>query len=101
MPALTTTDLKAHAIVLIDEDDAVLTRVLAAATSHVERLLGYRLDNTEVLPGGAPADLQLAVLQLAAHWLENREATLVGVAAQPIPFGIDDIIREHRNYTYG
>lgn len=82
-------------------DDALLTRLLAAATRHVERQLGYRLDDMTALPDGAPEDLELAVYQLAADWYENREATLVGVTAQPLPFGVREILAEYRNYTFG
>lgn len=79
---LTVTDLKAHCNVTSDDDDAVLTRLLAAASAHVERLLGFKLTDTTALPDGPPADLELAVLMLAADWFENREASLVGVSAQ-------------------
>lgn len=81
-------------------DDALLTRLLTAATGHIERLLGYALDDTTALPDGAPADLELAVYMTAAHWYENREATLVGVTAQALPMGVDDIIANHRTYTF-
>lgn len=82
-------------------DDALLGRLLTAATRQVERQLGYKLDDATALPDGAPADLELAVYQLAADWYENREANLVGVTAQPLPFGVRDIIAEYRNYTFG
>lgn len=99
--ALVVSDLKAHANVIGTADDAVLTRYLAAATSHVGRLLGFAITDAERFPDGTPADLELAVLQLAADWYENREASLVGVAAQPIPFGVQQIVNEYRNYTFG
>lgn len=99
--ALVLADLKAHCNIVGDGDNAVLTRLLAAATAHIERLLGFKLDDEDELPDGAPADLELAVLQLAADWYENREASLVGVAAQPIPFGVREIVNEYRRYTFG
>lgn len=98
--ALTVADLREHSPNLPDTD-AYLTRLLAAATAHVERLLGFKLTDADELPDGAPADLEMAVLQLAADWAENREATLVGVAAQPIPFGVQEIVNEYRRYTFG
>lgn len=94
-------DLKAHCNVTGSDDDAVLTRLLAVASAHVERLLGFALDDEQRLPGGAPADLEHAVLMLAAHWYENREASLVGVVAQLLPLGVQDMVREHRRYTFG
>ncbi len=93
--------LKEHCNVTGTTDDAVLTRLLAAAQKHVERLLGYALSDTVELPDGAPEDLQQAVFMLAADWYGNREATLVGVTAQPIPFGVASIVAEHRRYTFG
>jgi len=99
--ALDLAGLKAQTNVTGTEDEAVLTRLLAAAQGHVERQLGYLLTDTAKLPNGAPADLEHAVYMTAAHWYENREATLVGVTAQPLPFGVPEIIAEHREYTFG
>lgn len=83
------------------ETNEQLKRFVDAASAHVERLLGYKLTDAEQLPDGPPADLEMAVLQLAADWYENREASLVGVAAQAIPFGVREIVNEYRNYTFG
>ncbi|MCR5856573.1 head-tail connector protein [Mesorhizobium sp. J428] len=99
--ALDLAGMKAHCNVTGTTDDAVLTRLLAAAQKHVERLLGYALSDTVALPGGAPEDLEHAIYMLAADWYSNREATLVGVTAQPIPFGVASIVAEHRRYTFG
>jgi uncharacterized phage protein (predicted DNA packaging) len=98
--ALTLDDLKSHCNVTVSFDDAVLTRLLAAATAHVERLLGFKLDDEDELPAGAPADLELAILQLAAHWYENREAVTLGVNAAPLPMGVADVVNEYRKYTF-
>lgn len=98
--ALALADLKAHCNIAGLLDDAVLTRFLAAATKHVERLLGFAIDDATEFPDGTPADLELAILQLAADWYENREANLVGVTAQPVPFGVREIVAEYRNYTF-
>lgn len=99
--ALALADLKAHCNITGSGDDPVLSRFLAAAQAHVERLLGFKLNDAEELPEGAPADLELAVLQLAADWYENREASLVGVSAMAIPFGVHQIVNEYRRYTFG
>lgn len=99
--ALQLTDLKAHCNVTSNDDDAVLTRLLAAATTHIERLLGFKLADTVALPEGPPADLELAVLMLAADWFENREASITGTIIAAIPFGVAQIVAEHRNYTFG
>lgn len=99
--ALTVEALKAQLNIDGDDDNAILGRLLPAATKHVERVLGYALTDTDKLPNGAPEDLEHAVLMVAAHWYENREATLVGLTAQEIPFGAAQIIGEHREYTFG
>ncbi len=83
-------------------DDALLGRKLAAAQDHVERMLGFKI---EVTYGGAeqepvPPALIEAVAQLAAHWFENREASLVGVTATTIPFGVQQIVSEYREWSF-
>ena len=93
--------LKAHCNVTGTQDDAVLTRMLSASTAHLERILGFAIDDADEFPNGTPADLEEAVLMLAAHWFENREATLVGVSAQALPFGVRDVVGEYRRYTFG
>lgn len=83
-------------------DDALIARKIAAAQDHVERLLGFKI---ETAYGGEDAEeippaLVEAVLQLAAHWYENREATLIGVSGQELPFGVRAIIAEYRNFSF-
>lgn len=91
--ALTASNLRDH-LNGVPDLDAVLTRLLNAATSHVASMLG--VDND------APAEVvDQAILMLAAHWYENREASTVGVTAQSLPLGFDDLIANHRNYTFG
>lgn len=75
--------------------------LLDAATKHIERLLGFKIDDAEQFPEGTPADLERAILMLAADFYENREASLVGVTAQTVPFGVREIVDEYRNYTFG
>lgn len=99
--ALSLEDLKSHCNVTGHDDDPVLYRLMEAARRRVEGLLGYTLDDEDALPGGAPADLEHAVYMLAAHWYENREASLVGVSAQALPFGIREILADYRRYTFG
>jgi hypothetical protein len=99
--ALDLATLKTHCNVTIAVDDALLSRLLDAAKAKVEGDLGYALADTTQLPTGAPSDLEQAVLMTAAHWYENREATLVGVIAQTLPHGAEAIIANHRKYTFG
>jgi hypothetical protein len=83
-------------------DDAMLGRKIAAAQGYIERLLGFKIEETY---GGedqdeVPPALAEAVLQTAAHWYENREAILVGVSAQELPFGVLSIVNEYREYSF-
>lgn len=82
-----------------NDDDALLEGKIEAAQAHIERLLGYKLD-AEFPNDSTPADLKEAIRLLTAHWYENREASLVGVNAQEIPYGVRDIVREYRNWSF-
>lgn len=84
-------------------DDALMTRKISGAQDHIERLLGFKIEATY---GGAdqepvPPALVEAVCQLAAHWFENREASIVGVTAMVMPFGVEAIVNEYREYSFG
>jgi hypothetical protein len=97
--------LKAHLNMTDDDGDeldvAVLPQVLAAAKAHAERILGFKLDDETELPDGVPADLEQAVLMMAAHWYRQRGAVLIGIAGQEVPFGSAQILGEYRRYTFG
>lgn len=99
--ALSAADLRAHSNLTEDDDDALLGRFLNAAKARIEASLGYRLDDAEEFPTGTPDDLTLAVLMLAAHYYECREASLVNVTAQILPLGVTDVIADYRKYTFG
>lgn len=84
-------------------DDALLGRKIAAAQGHVERLLGFKIEDTYGGEGQEeiPPALAEAVCQLAAHWYEQREAAIAGVAMMAIPFGVEQIVNEYREWTFG
>lgn len=84
-------------------DDDLIGRKIDAAQDHVERLLGFKIASRY---GGSdqepiPPSLHEAVCLLAAHWYENREASLIGISAQDLPFGVSSIVNEYRDYSFG
>jgi hypothetical protein len=80
-------------------DDALIGRTIMAAQGLIERQLGYSISAT--YPDAVPPPLHQAVCLLACHWYENREATLIGVTGQGLPLGVDEIVREYREYSFG
>lgn len=83
-----------------DADDNLLQRILDAAQNHIERLLGYKIEDTFGGEGQEPVPPALveAVSQLAAWWYDNREAA--SDAARVLPFGVTDIVNEYREFTF-
>ena len=91
------------------EDDLLLLQgKITAAQGHIDRLIGFRIEE-RFYPAGeppesigdrepVPEDLKEAVMQLAAFWFENREAA--GEGWQPLPFGVAAIVNEHREWTF-
>ncbi|MGA1804439.1 head-tail connector protein [Rhizobium sp. HT1-10] len=108
MPILTVAELKEQLNLTPDlgaGDDALLGRKLAAAQDHVERLLGYKIEANYPPVGNPPVStvppaLIEAVSQLAAQWYENREATVIGSTVFSIPFGVEQIIQEYREFSF-
>jgi uncharacterized phage protein (predicted DNA packaging) len=96
---LTLEEAKAHLAQTLDTDDDLIARLIAAAQNHVEDWLGYKIE--ERYPDTVPPALVHGVALLTAHWYENREASLVGINAQSLPFGLVDIINDYRDWSFG
>lgn len=81
-------------------DDVMLKRKLDAAQNHVERLLGFKIEEAFGGEGqdAIPPALIEAVSQLAAWWYEQREAA--GEASREVPFGVREIVTEYREFTF-
>ena len=82
--------------------ELLLQQKLDAAQGHVERLLGFKIEDQF---GGVdqepiPEPLREAVLQLAAWWFESREAGIVGQSVANPPHSLPEIIAEHRDWTF-
>lgn len=80
----------------IDTDDALITDKLAAAKAWVS---SYTASDPDA--DTSPAPIGEAVLQLTAHLYQNREASLVGVTAQQLPFGFLDLLSPYRAWCFG
>lgn len=94
MPALE--DLKQHLNVIGDDDDTLLSGKIAAAEAHVANHIG----EDAVTYTDAEAPIKEAILQLAAHLYENREAALVGMSASELPFGFHDLLTPYRKWSF-
>lgn len=88
-------DVKAHLNITTDLDDALLTEKLAAAADWVAKYTGIPADSANI-----PPSVNEAVRQLTAHLYECREATLVGITAQQLPFGFLDLLANERQWVF-
>ena len=95
MAAVSLDEIKAQLNITGGDDDTLLKHQIDAAQARIERTLGYAIADKFTV---VPADLKQAVLMLAAHWYENREATLVGVSGQTVPLGVRDITDSYRHW---
>lgn len=85
-------ELKEQLNVTFDDDDVLLERKLNAAILHTEQLCGE-------IPDPIPHAMRDAILMLAAHLYENREAATAG-APVSVPFGYDSLIVSFRAWAF-
>lgn len=99
----TVPEVREHLNITGTQDDALLGRLAGAAQELIERQLGFKIEDSYggESQGPVPEALKQAVRMLVGHWYENREASVVGVAAQPLPMGVDAIVSEFRCYSFG
>jgi uncharacterized phage protein (predicted DNA packaging) len=97
MSSITLADLKAHLNVTTDTDNDLLTGKLAVAEEWISRFTGIPVDDPDTT---VPAPVKEAIRQLAAHLYENREASLSGVTAQELPFGVIDLLTPYREWAF-
>jgi len=90
-------DIKQQLNITDDADDAMLMRFVGAALVALANDIGAE---TPAEYEDLPQPLQLAVMMKAAHFYENREATLVGVSAQPLPMGYADLIQVYKRWVF-
>jgi hypothetical protein len=94
---ITAADLRTHLSMQEDEEsDALLQQKLDAAQAWIAGYIGQDLADLDPLP----ANVKEAILRLAADLYENREASIVGVSAETLPFGVADLLAAVRNWTF-
>lgn len=86
-------DMKSHLRVTFDDDDLIIADKLATAAEWVSNYTAIPLDAVN------PAPVDEAVRQIAAHLYANREASLIGVTAQSLPFGTLDLLRSYTPFV--
>lgn len=96
MSIISVEDAKAHMNIVGDDDNTLIGNKIGAAEAFIDRWLAEPMADMDEVP----ADLKQAVLMLTAHFYENREATLVGISADEVPFGAWDIINQHREWAF-
>lgn len=101
MPLVSTTELAAHLNLPREgfADAFILHGLIQAAQALVEASIGYTLAE-RFGEDPVPEPLRLAVLQLAAHWYEHREAVAAGERVAIIPFGVEFICTTWRDWTF-
>jgi uncharacterized phage protein (predicted DNA packaging) len=87
-----------------DDEDELLQSMIDAATEYIRPFLDHDPDS-DVPPSDPPPQLQQAMLMLIAAWFENRQ-TIVGTSSvreipKEIPYGVQDVLRNLRAWTFG
>ena len=82
-------DAKEYLRIEFDDDDAVIERLIAAASHHLASI-GVDMEATPL-----PPSVEQAQYFLLVHFYQNREATGPSTNAA-IDFGVDRLIAPHR-----
>lgn len=91
-------DLKARLNIIDDDtEDGLLAGMIADALDHTGTAIGAL---APVSYDDAPGGIRRAVLMLAAHFYENREAVLVGTSGNELPMGYADLIAPHQKWVF-
>lgn len=78
------------------DDDEYLTHLLTAAEQHVYRATNRSAEELLQMGDGIfPAELQQAVLLIAGHWYNQREA-VSGVQMAEVPYTLQALIKPYR-----
>lgn len=88
-------EVKAHARVDHDDEDAGIAAMLAAAQRHMEAWVGPFAD----FGGDVPDDLKEALKMHVAHMYDCRHAAEAD-APSLVPLGYHDLIGPHRKWEF-
>lgn len=78
------------------DDDEYLTHLLTAAEQHVCHATNRSTEELLQMGDGIfPAELQQAVLLIAGHWYNQREA-VSGVQMAEVPYTLQALIKPYR-----
>jgi uncharacterized phage protein (predicted DNA packaging) len=95
--SITTLSLfKKHANLDDTDDDELLQHYLDTAEGWIQSYIGVTLATLSTVP----AELKQAAMLLASYWYEQREAVSAGVSMDAVPFGVLDLIRPHREWSF-
>ena len=92
--SVTLSQMKAHLNISGEDDDALIQAKIDAASDWVGNYTGAPI------AADSPAAINEAVMQLAAHLYENREASLVGVTSEELPFRMLDLLSPYRAWAF-
>lgn len=78
------------------DDDEYLTHLLTVAEQHVCRATNRSTEELLQMGSGTfPAELQQAILLIAGHWYNQREA-VSGVQMAEVPYTLQALIKPYR-----
>jgi hypothetical protein len=87
--------------VTFDDDDGLIQAKIDAVEMMVSQYIDAPLDDKTVFPNGLEAPVKEAILQLVAHFYDNREPLVIGanitVAVQAVPSAFD-LLRPYRSW---
>lgn len=94
-------ELKAHINLDHDEDNALLATYANAAKTTIESYLNRKLYNDSVPDSDSNGivindAIKVAILMLAGHWYDNREAVTINGNASTLPLAYQMLINPYR-----
>eukprot|EP01035_Chromulina_nebulosa_P010060 gene10060-biopygen8422 len=95
--SITTLSLfKKQAVIDHTEDDELLQHYLDTAEGWIANYCGVLLATLAPMP----PELKQAAMMLASYWYEQREAVTAGSSMDAVPFGVLDLIRPYRDWSF-